>query len=192
MRGRWPRRARSSRLEAVSSGPKTRKLASPALARMTSRSQPPSTRVASLLVVPGASTVDRVVAEVGQREVAQQQPAVGVRVGAHAALALGGQRRDLGARRGRARRTAPPGGTSASTPRARRGARGSRRASPAAPGGRGRCPPSAGRRPPWAPSSPWACAGRSSASAAARWPPSRAARLDRGDVARPPGRASRP
>ena len=45
-----------SRLEAVSSGPKTRKLASPALARMTSRSQPPSTRVASLLVVPGAST----------------------------------------------------------------------------------------------------------------------------------------
>ena len=52
--------------------------------------------MASLLVVPGASTVDRVVAEVGQRQVAQEQAAVGVRVGAHAALALGGQRRDLG------------------------------------------------------------------------------------------------
>ncbi len=40
--------------------------------------------------------VDRIVAEVGQHEVAQQQAAVGVRVGAHAARALGRERSDLG------------------------------------------------------------------------------------------------
>ena len=47
-------------------------------------------------------------------------------------------------------------------------ARGCPRARPAAPGARGTCPRPARRRPPWAPSSPSACAGRSSASAAGR------------------------
>ena len=66
---------------------------------------------------------------------------------------------------------------SASTPRAPRGARGSRPASPAAPGGRGRCPRSAGRRPPWGPVQPLGVRrtiigqrGRSVAAARARAP----------------------
>ena len=63
---------------------------------MTSRRNPPSTRVASLNVVAGSSTLDRVVAEIGQDEVAQQDAAVRVRVGAHPAIAgrgLSGQLR---------------------------------------------------------------------------------------------------
>ena len=50
---------------------------------MTSRSQVPRTRVASLDVVAGRGDLDGVVPEVRQPKVPQQQPAVGVRIGAH-------------------------------------------------------------------------------------------------------------
>ena len=88
-----PRRSVTSnsaprRLDAVSSGPKTRKL-SAGCASMTSRRNAPSTRVASASSVPGVPNVDGVVAEVGQGEVAQEQSAVGVRVRAHPPVALG-------------------------------------------------------------------------------------------------------
>ena len=63
---------------------------------MTSRRNSPMTRVDSAVAAPGAGTFDRVVAEVGQAQVAQQQAAVGVRVGAHAALAARRQLRELG------------------------------------------------------------------------------------------------
>ncbi len=46
----------SRRLELVSSGPITRKLAASSLRRITSRSIVPSTRVASAVVAPGAGT----------------------------------------------------------------------------------------------------------------------------------------
>ena len=64
---------------------------------------------------PASSTVDRVVAEVGQDEVAQEHAAVRVRVRAHAPLAARGRARAARARAGRARRRAPPAGSSAST-----------------------------------------------------------------------------
>ena len=70
-----------SRFDAVSSGPNSRNVSG--LAAITSRSQPPSTRVASRHAVPGLGHRDRVVPEVRQGQVAQQQPAVGVRVRAH-------------------------------------------------------------------------------------------------------------
>ena len=44
---------------------------------------------------PGGDDVDGVVAEVGQAQVLEQQPAVGVRVGAHPQLALGRERGDV-------------------------------------------------------------------------------------------------
>src|SRR5262249_2999329 len=44
------------RLDSVSSGPKSRKLRNASLARMTSRRNEPSTRVASPVAAPGAST----------------------------------------------------------------------------------------------------------------------------------------
>ena len=59
---------------------------------------------------PGVATSTRVVAEVGQREVAQQQAAVGVRVGAHAPVALGRQR-------GAARRRGRPSSSKSSSGR---------------------------------------------------------------------------
>ena len=56
----------------------------------------------------GLRHVDGVVAEVGQPQVAQQQAAVGVRVGAHAPLALRRQLGQFGHAARRSRRTAPP------------------------------------------------------------------------------------
>ena len=58
---------------------------------------------------PGCGNVDGVVAEVGQSQVAQQQAAVGVRIGAHAALALRRQLGELGLEPARSRRTVPRG-----------------------------------------------------------------------------------
>ena len=55
--------------------------------------------MASVAPVPGCGHLDGVVAEVGQLELAQQQAAVGVRVGAHAPLARGRQRGQLRAQR---------------------------------------------------------------------------------------------
>ena len=117
---------------------------------------------------PGFGHVDGVVAEVGQHEVAQEHAAVRVRVRAHAAVALGRQRGELGHGAARRRRTAPPAGSCAATPRAGRGARRSRAPRRAAPGASARCPRRACRRPPSARSSPWASGGRSSATACAR------------------------
>ena len=159
---RTRRRAGSTRSRP---GPKSRKLSG--FAAITSRRNAPSTRVASLVRRAGLRHVDRVVAEVGQDEVAQQQAAVRVRVRAHPALALRRQRRRAPGRACRARRRAPPAGSCAATPRARAGAPGCRARRRAAPGASARCPRPAGRRPPSAPSSPSACAARSSASAAA-------------------------
>ena len=167
-----------SRFDAVSSGPKSRK--SVGLRAMTSRRKPPSTRVASLVRRRrAAATVDGVVAEVGQHEVAQQHAAVRVRVRAHPALA----------RRRRARRSS---GTSAAVvveellgPVAPQpvlehgaGARGSSRTSASGTWcERQRALDRHAVDLASARSSPSACAGRSSASAGARRSPSsRAAR----------------
>ena len=51
------------------------------------------TRVDSAVIGAGCRHLDGVVAEVGQAQVAEEQAAVGVRVGAHAAGALRGERR---------------------------------------------------------------------------------------------------
>ena len=139
------------------------------LRAMTSRRNAPSTRVASLIVVPGLRHVDRVVAEVGQGEVAQQQAAVRVRVRAHAALAARRERRRAPAR-ARPSLVEELLGPVAPQPllELAAGARGCRARRRAAPGASATCPRPAGRRPPSGRSSPSACAGRSSASAAAR------------------------
>ena len=57
------------------------------------------TRVDSALTAPGARHRDGIVAEVGQAQILEQETAVGVRVGAHAALALGGEGGQLGLER---------------------------------------------------------------------------------------------
>ena len=79
-----------SRLEAVSSGPNSRNVAG--LRLITSRSQRPSGRVPWVAQAPGLMHLGRVAAEVRQIEIAQQQPAVGVRVRAHPPVAARGQR----------------------------------------------------------------------------------------------------
>ena len=121
----------------------------------------------------GLVDVDGVVAEVGHPQVAQQQAAVGVRVGAHPALARpGAGRRSPGPGR-RRRRRAPRAGscasTSSSTSRWRVVAAGvGERHLVGAPGALDR----AGRRPPSGRSSPWGSAARSSARRGAhRLPP---------------------
>ena len=130
----------------------------------------PSTRVASLRRGCRARHVDRVVAEVGQVEVAQQHAAVGVRVGAHPLRRPRARSaRDLGTGPAVARRTAPPAGSSASTARAAARCAGFSR-------GLGerhlvRAPRALDRHAVdlvRARSSPSACAARSSASAGAR------------------------
>ena len=142
----------------------------PGCGRITSRRNAPSTRVASLIVAPGARHVDRVVAEVGQR---RGRAAAGRRWRA-------GSRSSAGSSSGA---SAASSGTSAPSlveellrpvaphprPRAARGAPGSSRTSRQrhlvrAPA----CPRPAARRPPSGRSSPSACAARSSASAGAR------------------------
>ena len=140
------------------------------LRRMTSRRNVPSTRVASLDVVAGCSTRHRVVAEVRKPQVLQQQAAVGVRVGAHPALALRREREHVVARRavlveqllGPVR--AHPG------LELREVLRVLARARRAAPGASATCPRPAARRPPSARSSPSACAARSSARRALAGP----------------------
>ncbi len=111
--------------------------------------------------------LDRVATEVGQLELAQEQTAVGVRVGAHPALAARGQGGEVGPQRTSLDRTAPRGGRSASTPRARQGARDPRAPVRAVPGGSGTSPRPADRRPSSAPSTPSASGARSSARPAA-------------------------
>ena len=109
-----------------------------------------------------------IVAEVGQARSRSSSAAVGVRVRAHAARRLSGPVRRSRARAGPSRRRALRAGSSASSPRACARCSGFSRSPPAAPGARARCLRPACRRPPSGRSSPWACAARSSASAAAR------------------------
>ena len=73
------------RLEAVSSGLKTRKLLLSQLSFITSRMKLPWMRQASASTAPGLGHVHGVVFEIGQPQVAHQHAAVGVRVRAHAA-----------------------------------------------------------------------------------------------------------
>ena len=179
-----------SRFDSVSSGPNTRKLPArrcpPHHVAQHRAEHPGRLRHPR----PGRGHRHRVVAEVGHRQVAQQQPAVGVRVRAQPPVAVRHQAEQLRPAGRPGRRTAPPAGRTASTPRAGAGARGWSGPRPAAPGAPARCPPPAARPPRPARSSPSGCAARSSASAAgprARWPrPDRAAglvldRADRGD-----------
>ena len=91
-------KTRCQRFEAVSSGLKMRKLLRRRCSFMTSRRNSPMHARRLGRRSRRARHVDRVVAEVGQPQVAQQQAAVGVRVGAHAPLA-----RRAPARRARAR-----------------------------------------------------------------------------------------
>ena len=76
------------RLDAVSSGETMRKLRASAFCFITSRRYTPITRVDSASVTPGFGTSTRVIGEIRQLEVFQQQTAIGVRVRAHAPLAL--------------------------------------------------------------------------------------------------------
>ena len=80
---------RVSRLEAFSSGPKTRKFS--CCRASMSRRKLPSDWVVPTSVVPGFSTCDGVVAEVRQAQRLAQQAAVGVRVGAHPPRAFRGK-----------------------------------------------------------------------------------------------------
>ena len=110
--------------------------------------------------------LDGVVAEVGHPEIPEEEAAVGVRVGAHAACPVGGKRGQLRSESAGWRRRAPPA-CSSSEP-ALEDLHVSR-ASPSrrsAPGASATTPRSSCRRLPSARSTPWESAGRSSASAA--------------------------
>ena len=91
-----------------------------AFREMTSRRNPPSTRIGSLDVEPGDGTSTRVVAEVGEHQIPQQLAAVRMRVRAHPCVALRGSAASSGTSRPR-RRTAPPAGNCAAIPRAAHG-----------------------------------------------------------------------
>ena len=80
----------------VSSGPKARKLRLSALSLNTSRTYAPSSIISWPSTRAGGRYVERIVAEVRQAQVAQQQTAVGVRVGADAVVALGREFAQLG------------------------------------------------------------------------------------------------
>ena len=86
-------RTASSRFDAVSSGPNKRKVSQ--VRPIDVAQELPRTRVASA-EERRAHRPDGVVAEVRQREVAEQEAAVGVRVGAHAAAPAGASSRELG------------------------------------------------------------------------------------------------
>ena len=97
---------------------------------MTSRSHVPEhPRRLAGRPSPACVDLDGVVAEVGQPQVAQQQPAVGVRVGAHPSRRRRARAPEARVTVGRPRRTARPGGRTAATPRAGPGAPGSCRTS---------------------------------------------------------------
>ena len=138
----------------------------------------------------------RVVAEVRHAQVLEELAAVGVRVRAHAPLACAAGGPECPAMARRWRRRAPRGGSCAATPRSG----GCARWSPAvwAPGAPASSPPPSARRHSPGRSSPWACAGRSSASAGGACCRSRARRPDRRESsprtrrARPPSRGAWP
>ena len=106
------------RFEAVSSGPKRRKFSRVARDHVAQEAAEHARRLAE-----GrrrARHLDRVVAEVGQDEVAEQHAAVRVRVRAHAAVAASAPARRARAGAGPPRRRAPRAGSCAASPRAAR------------------------------------------------------------------------
>ena len=78
----------SSRLEAVSSGPNTRKLLDGCVQLHDVAKKLPKTRVASEVTVPGLGDLDLIVAKIRHDQIFQQQSAIGVRIRAHSARAL--------------------------------------------------------------------------------------------------------
>ena len=78
----------SSRFDAVSSGPKTRKFFDSRLSFITSRRNPPSTRVDSASAVPGVGTSTAYLRKSGMTQIVQQDSAIRVRIGAHPAIAF--------------------------------------------------------------------------------------------------------
>ena len=146
------------RLEAVSSGPKTRKFFVSMLASITACSMWPRMRVDSTSSLPAALDLDGEIAEVGHLQRLQEQAAVGVGVHAHAQPALG---RDVGETpRGMhpSRRRVLRVCSCASTLRAGAGDRVSRATPRTEPGARARCFQPACRRQTLGRSSPWGCA----------------------------------
>ena len=144
-----------SRFDAVSSGPKTRNVSRVGAHDVAQEAAQHARRLARR--PRRRRHVDRVVAEVRQREVAQQLAAVGVRrwrpCGARPSGACATQLRHGPAAR---RRTAPRAGRSAATPRACARCSGFvARARPAAPGASARCPRPARRRPRSGPVQPF-------------------------------------
>ena len=85
----------SSRFDTVSSGPNNRKLRCPSLAGNHVAQKPAEHARVFRVDCAGLVNVDGVVAEIGQPQIAQQQAAVGVRIGAHASVADRRQRREL-------------------------------------------------------------------------------------------------
>ncbi len=155
-----------SRLELFSSGAKTRKLRWSRLSRMTSRRKLPEHPGRLDRPRPGLLDLDRVVAEVGHPQLAQQLAAVRVRVRRSAAGRRPGRASGRGAPVPRCRRRAPRACTTSATTRGVRGARGSSGCPRTAPGASASDPRSASRRRSPVRSSPWGSAGRSSATAA--------------------------
>ena len=115
-------RTSCSRLLASSSGANMRK--SSGLQRVTSRSQPPSTRVASCCVAPGAGDVDaRSRRQSGRRRSRSRAPPLATGLALIRRSPVGDEAAQLGDRPARRRRTAPRAGRTAATPRAPPGAR---------------------------------------------------------------------
>ena len=102
-----------SRLEAVSSGPKTRKLRCCSRYLITSRRYlPRRSRLLRAFVAPGAGRRPRSRGNRAVRRLRIKQPAIGVRVRAHAAVARGRQRGDLRPQARHHRRTVRPADSS--------------------------------------------------------------------------------
>ena len=160
-----------------------RKLRRSALSVIMSRRNLPSVRASSFITLPGRGTVDRVIAEVGHPQVVEQDAAVGDGIGPHPPLALRGEVGKLGYEPA-ALVEQLFGLMLRSRPRASSGARGARRLRQGTCGP-GMSLPSAGRRRPSARSSPWACSGRSSASAVAGDPACAASAWIAGSLRRP-------
>ena len=154
------------RFELFSSGLKRRKFVLSRFSFMTSRRNLPMTRVDSAVVAPGAGHVDGVVAEVGQlagRAAAGRRWRAGWR--SCGARPCGASSASSGMQPAVRRRTAPPAGSSSSTSRGCWTCSGLSMSpigtwcdAPVALG-------TSCRRSPSGRSSPWACGGRSSASA---------------------------
>ena len=146
----------SSRLDAVSSGPNTRKLRVSVFSFMTSRSIFPRTRVASAMTRARLRNVDRIIAEIRHAQVLQQQARRWRADSRPCAACPSAPARPARESTRRDRRKALRDGSSSSTLRASSSAPAWRQAARAAPGGRGTFLRSARRRRPSDRSIPWA------------------------------------